>query len=158
MARESKRKATRSRRPKLRRYPFDAWAWATMRPLTRPDPNYRDYDRLGLLPIFASLFIAIRNWEQLLAIPLWQFDARLVSCLHVDDRLGGITYAPVRADLRAGADGRNEVKERGGLSEAIRMKGKQVREKCQKKCPGSVFSQPLSGPGSGIEQATFLPH
>lgn len=29
-------------------------------------------ERLGLLPIFASLFIAIRNWEQLLAIPLWQ--------------------------------------------------------------------------------------
>lgn len=29
-------------------------------------------DRLGLLPVFASLFIAIRNWEQLLAIPLWQ--------------------------------------------------------------------------------------
>lgn len=29
-------------------------------------------DRFGLLPIFASLFIAIRNWEQLLAIPLWQ--------------------------------------------------------------------------------------
>ncbi|KAF1723126.1 hypothetical protein CSC75_01185 [Pseudoxanthomonas wuyuanensis] len=29
-------------------------------------------DRLGLLPIFAALFIAIRNWEQLLAIPLWQ--------------------------------------------------------------------------------------
>lgn len=29
-------------------------------------------ERLGLLPVFASLFIAIRNWEQLLAIPLWQ--------------------------------------------------------------------------------------
>lgn len=29
-------------------------------------------ERLGLLPILASLFIAIRNWEQLLAIPVWQ--------------------------------------------------------------------------------------